>query len=109
MHSVSCLADAVRALADTGGCYSSLCIVQVALSDHLKTLEVYHISTIPKCRLPVTQLYAAAFDTDAAETLFQELRQKLGTLVDPCLLCIRVSKPYMTLPKGVRPMGVSVT
>lgn len=64
---------------------TALCHDKVALSEHLKTLEVYHISTIPKCRLPLLQLYAAAADTDAAEILFQELRRTLGDSPELCI------------------------
>ncbi|DBA99100.1 TPA: hypothetical protein ACH3X1_014234 [Trebouxia sp. C0004] len=64
---------------------TALCHDKVALSEHLKTLEVYHISTIPKCRLPLLQLYAAANDTDVAETLFQELRRTLGDTPELCI------------------------
>ena len=73
------------------GSVAAVCCFQVALSEHLKTLEVYHISTIPKCRLPLLQLYAAAADTDAAEILFQELRRTLGTLLTSYTLSTCIS------------------
>ena len=52
--------------------------LQMAMSEHLKELEAYHISTIPKIRLTRERLEPAADDDDAAEALFQELRTALG-------------------------------
>ena len=52
-------------------------VLQVAMSEHLKTLEVYNISTIPKLRLPLNVLFAASFDVQDAEGLFQHLRSSL--------------------------------
>ena len=54
--------------------------MQMAMSEHLKPLETYHISTIPKVRLTLERLEPAA-DPEAAEILFQELRQALGESV----------------------------
>ena len=51
--------------------------VQIAMSEHLKTLEVYHVSTIPKQRLLLPSLAAASNDLQDAEALFQELRSSL--------------------------------
>ena len=56
------------------------CVVQIAMSEHLKTLEVYHISTIPKLRLPLDVLFAASLDRGDAENLFQHLRTQLRKL-----------------------------
>ena len=50
------------------------------MSEHLKTLEVYNISTIPKLRLPLSVLFAASFDVHDAESLFQHLRSSLRKL-----------------------------
>lgn len=52
-------------------------LLQIAMSEHLKTLEVYHISTIPKLRLPLDVLFAASLNRDDAEDLFQHLRSQL--------------------------------
>ena len=57
-----------------------MCVLQIAMSEHLKTLEVYHISTIPKLRLPLDVLFAASLDRDDAENLFQHLRTQLRKL-----------------------------
>lgn len=54
-----------------------MCVLQIAMSEHLKTLEVYHISTIPKLRLPLDVLFAASLNRDDAENLFQHLRTQL--------------------------------
>lgn len=54
-----------------------VCVLQIAMSEHLKTLEVYHISTIPKLRLPLDVLFAASLDRSDAENLFQHLRTQL--------------------------------
>lgn len=56
------------------------------MSEHLKTLEVYNISTIPKLRLPLSVLFAASFDVQDAENLFQHLRTSLRELFSPLLL-----------------------
>ena len=56
-------------------------VMQMAMSEHLKELEAYHISTIPKIRLTRERLELADGDEDAAEALFQELRTALGKLV----------------------------
>ena len=53
-------------------------LLQIAMSNHLKTLEVYHISTIPKRRLTRDQLLAVLQDEQAVENLFQDLRTSLG-------------------------------
>ena len=55
-------------------------LLQIAMSEHLKTLEVYNISTIPKLRLPLSVLFAASFDVHDAESLFQHLRSSLRKL-----------------------------
>lgn len=55
----------------------SACL-QMAMSNHLKTLEVYHISTIPKRRLSKDQLLSVLHDEQAVENLFQDLRSSLG-------------------------------
>lgn len=59
-----------------GSFYSCMCF-QIAMSEHLKTLEVYNISTIPKLQLPLNVLFAASFDVQDAENLFQHLRTLL--------------------------------
>lgn len=57
-------------------CLTNL-VLQIAMSEHLKTLEVYNISTIPKVRLPLEVLFKASFDIYEAEALFQHLRSSL--------------------------------
>ena len=53
------------------------------MSEHLKTLEVYHISTIPKARLPLDLLFAASGDLEDTERLFQQLRSSLREFPHP--------------------------
>ena len=60
--------------------------VQLAMSEHLKALEMYNISTIPKVRLSWDQLAQAAATPEAAETLFNDLKTLLKGRLP--LLCI---------------------
>ena len=70
-------------------------VLQIAMSEHLKTLEVYNISTIPKLRLPLSVLFAASFDAQEAEGLFQHLRSSLRKPV-PTLLHHSKQSRYVT-------------
>ncbi|KAL3156643.1 hypothetical protein ABBQ38_000926 [Trebouxia sp. C0009 RCD-2024] len=64
---------------------TALCHDKIAMSEHLKTLEVYHISTIPKLRLPLDVLFAASLDRSDAENLFQHLRTQLRDTPELCI------------------------